>query len=1100
MKLAMVCAGILAVFAAGAALAADPTLLQQQTDLGVKLYQQEKIAAARDVLAPVVAANPDDVRAARYHLFATFHSQALDDAKYKQLKDAAEAKDATLRAKYLFAEAAYVKQNLDDAWVTAHAIADKDAKNPYLLVLLSRLHQQIGDWEQAEIYAKRAYELAPDDAVVAQNLVVSPSDADKKEERIATLRTALQKNPESVELILSLRQLLTGEDQAQEKNELLDRAQLLAPESEKVRDTLTLDAQDKGQFEEWFRLLRAAADKKTDDGGRARASLAFAYAKAGYSSAALAEMEGVVKAQPQNRMLRYWIRSIATQARRAANRAPAPIEWSDPPANWPFAVDAGQVALVFLEIPGNDWTGRVERVLSSDREVAETAKGWPAYRVTAEKAPAAFKALAAGDPEKFVAPGLVALGPNGQVFGRYGREAEPADIVEGLKKALRSSQVLAKLGGQTGWAANLDAAKQTAKEAGALVVAYYPADDEWGRKMDQSLADPAVREAMSGMAPIKIEKDGNGAPAVSLRPAVLFLDGQGRVIYKALGYRKPEVLAHDAEKASARIDKKTIPESPDWLSDITFAFERARKLGRNVVMDVYTDWCGPCQAMETGAFADAAVRKTLDEVYVPLKLNPDIDKEVGKVFPTNAYPTHRIVNSTGMIVKVFVGGMNAQGYMTELDARSELNLLAKLGPDEYKKRQQQLQLADKLGDHEMHRAALAAGEPVFDPRNGALGWTLSQAYKALDRKDDAAKLDKAMFRAAEHPSSFAARQIAASAEAAHAAPPDADGIAAAPMADGQPSRETKKTEAAKLTPEQQAHKRYDPLLAEFKGQKAHEAAIWLAMAQDPASSEERKVGLDAARRALALQNDTNTRRAVASWLFTVGDLAGAEKVVRPQAKDADAEEIMLLAYVAQERKDAAGVEKWLKLAQEKDSDIAQQLAWQAEAWTNLSPRQRKAFRTGPVQICQLATAAAPDDPDVLNQCGYALAKAGLELDAAVTYLRDAISVLKPDQQDKRAAILDNLAWALHRQGKDIEALECMREAIALKGTVLALEEEETYHLGAVYAGLGMKTLAIEQLEPIAAKKAPEEEDHQPAADAKRLLDTLKPPAETKEKT
>lgn len=89
-------------------------------------------------------------------------------------------------------------------------------------------------------------------------------------------------------------------------------------------------------------------------------------------------------------------------------------------------------------------------------------------------------------------------------------------------------------------------------------------------------------------------------------------------------------------------------------------------------------------------------------------------------------------------------------------------------------------------------------------------------------------------------------------------------------------------------------------------------------------------------------------------------------------------------------------------------------------------------------------AAYPEDPDYLNGLGYTLVDRTEAIEEGLTWIRKA-HALKPDS----AAILDSLGWALHRLGRDAEALPHIRRAFELQR-----DAEVGAHLAAVLAALG----------------------------------------------
>lgn len=90
---------------------------------------------------------------------------------------------------------------------------------------------------------------------------------------------------------------------------------------------------------------------------------------------------------------------------------------------------------------------------------------------------------------------------------------------------------------------------------------------------------------------------------------------------------------------------------------------------------------------------------------------------------------------------------------------------------------------------------------------------------------------------------------------------------------------------------------------------------------------------------------------------------------------------------------------------------------------------------------RLAKAAAPNQPNVLNYLGYAMADRGENLDEALAMLRNAMR-LRP----RSGAILDSYGWALHKSGRHEEAATMLERAAGLAPTLAEVAD----HLGDVY--------------------------------------------------
>ena len=96
---------------------------------------------------------------------------------------------------------------------------------------------------------------------------------------------------------------------------------------------------------------------------------------------------------------------------------------------------------------------------------------------------------------------------------------------------------------------------------------------------------------------------------------------------------------------------------------------------------------------------------------------------------------------------------------------------------------------------------------------------------------------------------------------------------------------------------------------------------------------------------------------------------------------------------------------------------------------------------------RLAKAAAPNQPNVLNYLGYAMADRGENLDEAVTMLRNAMR-LRPGS----GAILDSYGWALYKSGRFEEAATVLERAASLAPNLAEVAD----HLGDVYWRTGRK--------------------------------------------
>lgn len=65
----------------------------------------------------------------------------------------------------------------------------------------------------------------------------------------------------------------------------------------------------------------------------------------------------------------------------------------------------------------------------------------------------------------------------------------------------------------------------------------------------------------------------------------------------------------------------------NWLS-IEKAQELQKKVPKNIIMDIYTDWCGPCKLMDKNTFQNSDVAQYLNNNFYAVKFNAEGNTKV----------------------------------------------------------------------------------------------------------------------------------------------------------------------------------------------------------------------------------------------------------------------------------------------------------------------------------------------------------------------------------------------------------------------------------------------------------------------------------------
>lgn len=58
------------------------------------------------------------------------------------------------------------------------------------------------------------------------------------------------------------------------------------------------------------------------------------------------------------------------------------------------------------------------------------------------------------------------------------------------------------------------------------------------------------------------------------------------------------------------------------------AVEAQKKEPKKIVMDIYTNWCGPCKMLEKNTFSNPELAKYINENYYPVKFNAEGNEEI----------------------------------------------------------------------------------------------------------------------------------------------------------------------------------------------------------------------------------------------------------------------------------------------------------------------------------------------------------------------------------------------------------------------------------------------------------------------------------------
>ncbi len=109
------------------------------------------------------------------------------------------------------------------------------------------------------------------------------------------------------------------------------------------------------------------------------------------------------------------------------------------------------------------------------------------------------------------------------------------------------------------------------------------------------------------------------------------------------------VSAYACKSKQALSEEIILDESKESFVEV---LDRAADEDKIVFLDLYTDWCLPCQLMDEIVYTDPIILEYLNENFINLKLNAEKGEgpDLKVIYEIKEYPTLLFLDSKGKIL------------------------------------------------------------------------------------------------------------------------------------------------------------------------------------------------------------------------------------------------------------------------------------------------------------------------------------------------------------------------------------------------------------------------------------------------------------------